>query len=212
MSNIGRLQSLEERAEIEENNGASEITGRVHENDINSLGNALKNTLGTYKGYNVFTILYDALALQNSTPGSPIGPSKQYREFIDKGLIETEDLNGFTYYRPSKALIKHVTKKLGLREISETSEVSQSTFDQNPPAVYAPYSPSDGDYDLPFFMTPDGEVYGFVDEKGNIYLDETVISPEHPIHEYTHLWDRTLAKTNPKLWKKGVKLMQEGAS
>jgi hypothetical protein len=66
--------------------------------------------------------------------------------------------------------------------------------------------------DLPFFMTPNGEVYGFVDEKGNIYLDETVISPEHPIHEYTHLWDRTLAKTNPKLWKKGVKLMQEGAS
>lgn len=112
MSSIGQLQSLEERAEIEENNGASEITGRVHENDINSLGNALQNTLGTYKGYNVFTILYDVLALQNSTSGSPIGPSRQYREFIDKGLIETENHNGYIYYRPSKDLIKHLTKNL----------------------------------------------------------------------------------------------------
>jgi hypothetical protein len=66
--------------------------------------------------------------------------------------------------------------------------------------------------DLPFFITPNGEVYGFVDNEGRIYLDETVISPEHPIHEYTHLWDRALAKNNPKLWEKGVKLMQEGAS
>jgi hypothetical protein len=44
------------------------------------------------------------------------------------------------------------------------------------------------------FTTPEGEVYGFVDKEGNIYLDETVISPEHPIHEYTHLWDRVVAE------------------
>ena len=36
------------------------------------------------------------------------------------------------------------------------------------------------------FTTPQGEVYGFVDKDGNIYLDETKISPEHPIHEYTY--------------------------
>ncbi len=40
------------------------------------------------------------------------------------------------------------------------------------------------------FATPQGEVLGFVDKEGNIYLDETKIIPEHPIHEYTHLWDR----------------------
>ena len=28
------------------------------------------------------------------------------------------------------------------------------------------------------FSTPEGEVYGFVDKDGNIYLDEDVISPE----------------------------------
>ncbi len=46
------------------------------------------------------------------------------------------------------------------------------------------------------FTTPDGEIYGFVDKEGNIYLDETGITPEHPIHEYTHLWDRVVAEKN----------------
>ena len=59
------------------------------------------------------------------------------------------------------------------------------------------------------FTTPQGEVYGFVDKDGNIYLDETKISPEHPIHEYTHLWDRTVQKHNPQLWSRGVELMKQ---
>ena len=53
------------------------------------------------------------------------------------------------------------------------------------------------------FQTPQGELYGFVDKDGKMYLDETVISPEHPIHEYTHLWDRAVRKRNPELWKSG---------
>ena len=59
------------------------------------------------------------------------------------------------------------------------------------------------------FTTPQGEVYGFVDNDGNIYLDETKISPEHPIHEYTHLWDKTVQKKNPTLWQRGVELMKQ---
>ncbi len=59
------------------------------------------------------------------------------------------------------------------------------------------------------FTTPQGEVYGFVDKDGNIYLDETKIFPEHPIHEYTHLWDRTVQQKNPKLWQRGVELMKQ---
>ena len=62
---------------------------------------------------------------------------------------------------------------------------------------------------IPLFTTPQGEVYGFVDKEGNIYLDETKISPEHPIHEYTHLWDRTVKQKNPKLWQRGVELMKQ---
>ncbi len=49
-----------------------------------------------------------------------------------------------------------------------------------------------GASEIATFTTPKGEIYGFVDKAGNIYLDETVISPEHPIHEYTHLWDRAV--------------------
>ncbi len=43
---------------------------------------------------------------------------------------------------------------------------------------------------LQLFTTLQGkEIYGFVAPNGDMYLDETVVSPEHPIHEYTHLWD-----------------------
>lgn len=63
--------------------------------------------------------------------------------------------------------------------------------------------------ELPFFTTPSGEIYGFVDKDNNIYLDETVITPEHPMHEYTHLWDKIVSKNNPELWKRGVELMKK---
>lgn len=74
-----------------------------------------------------------------------------------------------------------------------------------------PVNPEQGRLDdyLNFFTTPDGEVYGFVTPEGEIYLDKNVISPEHPIHEYTHLWDRVVAKNNPELWKRGVELMKQ---
>lgn len=63
--------------------------------------------------------------------------------------------------------------------------------------------------DITTFTTPQGETYGFVDKDGNIYLDETKISPEHPIHEYTHLWDRVVQQKTPKLWNRGVELMKQ---
>ena len=63
--------------------------------------------------------------------------------------------------------------------------------------------------DIQQFTTSEGEVYGFVDKDGNMYLDETIIKPEHPIHEYTHMWDRVVAERNPELWKQGVSLMQQ---
>lgn len=63
--------------------------------------------------------------------------------------------------------------------------------------------------DITAFTTPQGEVYGFVDKEGNVYLDETKISPEHPIHEYTHLWDRIVQQKNSKLWNRGVELMKQ---
>ena len=99
------------------------------------------------------------------------------------------------------------TDSLGDHIVSERRNVYQMPT-EDVPFAYNYYEQTDGDY-LPFFTTTDGEIYGFVTTEGEIYLDQNVISPEHPIHEYTHLWDRAVAKKNPKLWKKGIELMKQ---
>lgn len=60
-----------------------------------------------------------------------------------------------------------------------------------------------------FFKDSKGVVYGYVDDAGIIHLDKNKISPEHPIHEYTHIWDRVVALENPSLWIRGVELMKQ---
>lgn len=60
-----------------------------------------------------------------------------------------------------------------------------------------------------FFKDSKGVVYGYVDNHGNIHLDKNKIRPEHPIHEYTHIWDRVVAMKNPSLWIRGVELMKQ---
>lgn len=50
---------------------------------------------------------------------------------------------------------------------------------------------------------------GNVDDAGIIHLDKNKIKPEHPIHEYTHIWDRVVALKNPSLWIRGVELMKQ---
>ena len=64
-------------------------------------------------------------------------------------------------------------------------------------------------FDLPFFKTQDGQIYGFVDRKGNIYIDDEIISPDHLMHEYTHIWDRAVFLKDRKLWDAGIRLMKE---
>ena len=54
------------------------------------------------------------------------------------------------------------------------------------------YIPINTSSEIEYFFTTSGEVYGFVDKDGNIYLDETIISPNHAIHEYTHLWGKAV--------------------
>lgn len=60
-----------------------------------------------------------------------------------------------------------------------------------------------------FFKDSKGVVYGYVDDAGIIHLNKSKISPEHPIHEYTHIWDRVVAVKNPSLWIRGVELMKQ---
>ena len=59
-----------------------------------------------------------------------------------------------------------------------------------------------------YFKTPNGEVYGFVYED-KIYLDPTNIDPKAPVHEYTELWCREVAKANKPLWERGKELVKQ---
>ncbi len=63
---------------------------------------------------------------------------------------------------------------------------------------------------IQFLRTGKGEVYGFVKD-GKIYLDPKLLNPNTPIHEYTHMWDMALQKSNPELWARGVELMKQTA-
>lgn len=65
------------------------------------------------------------------------------------------------------------------------------------------------DDNIHFFKDSKGVVYGYVDNNGVIHLDKSKIKPEHPIHEYTHIWDRVVALKNPSLWVRGVELMKQ---
>ena len=53
-----------------------------------------------------------------------------------------------------------------------------------------------------------GQVLGFVKDN-KIYINIDSFNAETPIHEYTHLWDKAIQKTNPKLWKQGVELLKK---
>ena len=69
--------------------------------------------------------------------------------------------------------------------------------------------------DTPFALTrnsegEDVEIYGLIDpDTLEMYLDEDIIKPEHPIHEYTHIWDRATYQKNKDLWDRGVILMKD---
>ena len=65
------------------------------------------------------------------------------------------------------------------------------------------------DDNIDYFKIKNGDVYGYATPDGKIYLDERVIKPEHPIHEYTHLWDRVVRSKNEALWNRGVELMKQ---
>jgi len=57
------------------------------------------------------------------------------------------------------------------------------------------------------FRTSSGELYGF-EHNGELYVDQTKLSPNAYIHEYTHIWDKVVKKHNPKLWARGKQLMK----
>ena len=102
-------------------------------------------------------------------------------------------------------VVKHSDKgprKLGTWYIAPKSNQIKSAIDNN-----GEFSTTDDNID--YFKIKNGDVYGYATPDGKIYLDERVIKPEHPIHEYTHLWDRVVRSKNEALWNRGVELMKQ---
>lgn len=54
----------------------------------------------------------------------------------------------------------------------------------------------------------DNQTYGFAYE-GKIYLNPDIMNSEVAVHEYTHLWDNYIQRTNPELWEKGKEIFKD---
>ena len=57
------------------------------------------------------------------------------------------------------------------------------------------------------FFAQNNQIYGFA-HNGKIYLNPDIMNSEVAVHEYTHLWDTYIQKTNPELWNKGLEVFK----
>ena len=58
-----------------------------------------------------------------------------------------------------------------------------------------------------FYRRPNGIVYGWTNGT-TVYLTESGMNPNTPIHEYTHIWADAMRKHNPEGWASIVKLLK----
>ena len=60
-----------------------------------------------------------------------------------------------------------------------------------------------------FMRKGDGTIYGYFDEQGVAHFDESVMNGNTAIHEFGHPWQDWCKRTNPKLYERGVELINE---
>lgn len=78
----------------------------------------------------------------------------------------------------------------GISTLNGNSNISQKTTKSSPQT-----------------MVQNGNTYGFAYE-GKIYLNPEIWNSDVAVHEYTHLWDNYIQKTNLELWEKGKQIFQ----
>lgn len=140
-----------------------------------------------------------------------------------RGIINDEEFSNYRDYKYSKSGIERLKfmKSLFQRKkydgytyinnVEDAGSISWAVFDSNQikSASGENTTFSRTNDNIHFFKDSKGVVYGYVDDAGIIHLDKNKIKPEHPIHEYTHIWDRVVALKNPSLWIRGVELMKQ---
>ena len=60
-----------------------------------------------------------------------------------------------------------------------------------------------------FMRKGDGTIYGYFDEHGVAHFDESVMNGNTAMHEFGHPWQDWCKRTNPKLYERGVELINE---
>ena len=126
---------------------------------------------------------------------------------IDKNDIERNEDYQFAIERPNTITTETIDETVG-RKVTATDYLVRN-HNQIKSAGGENKTFSRTNNDIHFFKDSKGIVYGYVDDAGIIHLDKNKIKPEHPIHEYTHIWDRVVASKNPSLWIRGVELMKQ---
>lgn len=136
---------------------------------------------------------------QTSTPTSTDSSEKSVTEQLVQHLKDS----GFTVYNTNGNVDETVGRKVTATDYLvrnpnqiKSADGENTTFSKTNNNIH-------------FFKDSKGVVYGYVDDAGIIHLDKNKIKPEHPIHEYTHIWDRVVALKNQSLWIRGVELMKQ---
>lgn len=102
-----------------------------------------------------------------------------------------------------KASINEAMKNVPKEKLIKTSGYLSNLFDK--------YKPNKKllDSDTELYYTPKGTLYGAA-YQNQIFLNlDTLDSLETPIHEYTHLWAKSMQYNNPKGWQSIVNLLKE---
>lgn len=62
--------------------------------------------------------------------------------------------------------------------------------------------------DLDLLFQKGSSVNGYVDQDGNIVINQDTAGLDTPIHEFSHIWERVIEKENPELHARGIELIQ----
>lgn len=119
-----------------------------------------------------------------------------YREVVNKSAEKTGSTNGlhFSGFDDNRKTDQDIWVIHDSHQVKSATDNNGRYSNDNP--------------DIEFLKTPSGEVYGFV-YQGEIYMDETKLDPQVPIHEYTHIWDEAVMQSSPRLWERGKRLLRD---
>lgn len=115
----------------------------------------------------------------------------------NEGVRNDGDAHVVEYYYDAIKLRKAEGKPLA--EIVRSLEQALYSGEYQDNTGLADRQEVNGEDHIELMQTPSGMVYGWT-VGGKIYLTESGLNPNTPVHEYTHLWAEAMRRRNPKGW------------